>query len=490
MQYQYGGKTGTYAAGGIAIAGGYLYTIVSSAAVQITQNPISNLTTSVTYSTGVANINGVAADANQNVFVSTSTSSVKKIAFGSGGTLSATWGTLPSANIGASICIDTSSNVYVGTTTGNIYKFTSSGGSSPVLYKALGAGSVTRLAIDPAGVIYALWGATTMYSIASVGATEVVVASGYTMYGIGTDNVAGHSYTLQSYPTNYMYGYGSTFPATGLSGSWANNCMAYEPTTNSMFIGTSTAGIIQVSLGTTVVPSLTSGKIVDFTAISSSANKQIDVTTSLNVYNGLTVGGAIKGGSLTIGTLAIDTLGNISNSSTVSYTVLGGSVQCAGPFSVTGSAGGAGIDMCNSGITNASYLNLQYGGSMFGSNTGILYVTNGTGGVQMAANGTAWTSASDSRMKTVLSNVSSATSNLSTITPVYYRFNEDIHETKRIGVIAQEVVRVFPELVNVPSDPTQMMSIDYSGFAAPLIAAVKELSARLSNVEAQLAART
>jgi len=93
-------------------------------------------------------------------------------------------------------------------------------------------------------------------------------------------------------------------------------------------------------------------------------------------------------------------------------------------------------------------------------------------------------------MKTVVSNLSNATELLSGITPVYFTYNEDPGKKQHVGVLAQEVLPVFPDIVASNADPTAMMGVDYGAFAAPLITAIKELSARLSNVEARLAATT
>ena len=123
------------------------------------------------------------------------------------------------------------------------------------------------------------------------------------------------------------------------------------------------------------------------------------------------------------------------------------------------------------------------------SNTNF-YCVNASNGTYVAKGGSSWTTGSDSRMKTVLSNITNATEMLSSITPVYYTYNEDSSKKRRVGVIAQDVLSAFPEIVVVNPDPNEMMGVDYSSFAGPLIAAVKELSARLSNVEAMLAAVT
>jgi hypothetical protein len=52
-----------------------------------------------------------------------------------------------------------------------------------------------------------------------------------------------------------------------------------------------------------------------------------------------------------------------------------------------------------------------------------------------------------------------------------------------IGVIAQEVEKVFPELVM--TDEQGLKRVEYSGLIAPLIEAVKELDDRLRRLEAR-----
>jgi hypothetical protein len=52
-----------------------------------------------------------------------------------------------------------------------------------------------------------------------------------------------------------------------------------------------------------------------------------------------------------------------------------------------------------------------------------------------------------------------------------------------IGVIAQEVEKVFPQLVS--TDEQGRKQVDYSGLIAPLIEAVKELDDRLCMLEAR-----
>ena len=63
---------------------------------------------------------------------------------------------------------------------------------------------------------------------------------------------------------------------------------------------------------------------------------------------------------------------------------------------------------------------------------------------------------------------------------------EDAKEQPGIGVIAQEVEKVFPELVT--TDEQGRKKVEYEGLIAPLIEAVKELDDRVRTLEAEIAA--
>jgi hypothetical protein len=71
---------------------------------------------------------------------------------------------------------------------------------------------------------------------------------------------------------------------------------------------------------------------------------------------------------------------------------------------------------------------------------------------------------------------------------VTWRWREDappdVQSKPGIGVIAQDVEAVFPELVRI--DDRGFKTVNYQGLIAPLIEAVKELDDRLRAVEARL----
>jgi trimeric autotransporter adhesin len=81
-----------------------------------------------------------------------------------------------------------------------------------------------------------------------------------------------------------------------------------------------------------------------------------------------------------------------------------------------------------------------------------------------------------------------ATAKIHRLRGVTWEWREEApEEAKRqpgMGVIAQDVERVFPQLVE--TDEQGHNRVDYNGLIAPLIEAVKELDDRLRAVEARL----
>jgi trimeric autotransporter adhesin len=61
---------------------------------------------------------------------------------------------------------------------------------------------------------------------------------------------------------------------------------------------------------------------------------------------------------------------------------------------------------------------------------------------------------------------------------------DDAKEQPGMGVIAQEVEKVFPELVT--TDDQGRKKVEYEGLIAPLIEAVKELDERVRALEAAI----
>lgn len=94
---------------------------------------------------------------------------------------------------------------------------------------------------------------------------------------------------------------------------------------------------------------------------------------------------------------------------------------------------------------------------------------------------TAFFYTSDRRLKTDMTPLTSAREKLAQLTG--YRFVWKDSQKKDIGVIAQEVEKVFPEIVH--TDPkTGMKAVEYGNLVAPIIEAIKELS-RIADLHAE-----
>jgi hypothetical protein len=81
--------------------------------------------------------------------------------------------------------------------------------------------------------------------------------------------------------------------------------------------------------------------------------------------------------------------------------------------------------------------------------------------------------------------VSSVMSRLRRVRGVSWQWADQRHPSYRpgrqLGVIAEEVEAVFPDLVSVAPDGYRQ--VDYHGLVAPIIEALKELDARLQALE-------
>lgn len=82
---------------------------------------------------------------------------------------------------------------------------------------------------------------------------------------------------------------------------------------------------------------------------------------------------------------------------------------------------------------------------------------------------------SDKRLKENIIPLTGGLTKLDAITPVSFRFISDTTHTERLGVIAQEVEKVYPQAVINGSDGFK--KVDYPALVPVLIQAVKELRA-------------
>ena len=119
-------------------------------------------------------------------------------------------------------------------------------------------------------------------------------------------------------------------------------------------------------------------------------------------------------------------------------------------------------------------VDIVYSGNIVNTNSAT---TNTIGGATIGpsgnVSGTDFTATSDRRLKCQISTISNALDTVKTLRGVYFT---RLGETKRsIGVIAQEVEEVLPEVVH----GDDMKSVSYGNMVGLLIEAVKELSEKM-----------
>lgn len=118
------------------------------------------------------------------------------------------------------------------------------------------------------------------------------------------------------------------------------------------------------------------------------------------------------------------------------------------------------------------------GNFMIGRPALVAFQINSVGNATLAG---VLTQNSDIRLKKNITTLENSLEKISKLNGVTYYWKDSTRDIKRqIGVIAQEVEQVLPELVNM--DDKGVKSVNYAGIVAPLIEAVKELSHKIDTL--------
>jgi hypothetical protein len=123
-------------------------------------------------------------------------------------------------------------------------------------------------------------------------------------------------------------------------------------------------------------------------------------------------------------------------------------------------------------------------GPYLGGVTNFLISAGAATGVYL--NGTAatsWTSASDERLKDIIEPISNAVAKVGSLRAVIGKFKFDELNTRKPFLIAQDVQSVLPEAVDA-SNPDKL-GVAYTDVIPLLVAAIKELTARVQTLEAK-----
>jgi len=113
--------------------------------------------------------------------------------------------------------------------------------------------------------------------------------------------------------------------------------------------------------------------------------------------------------------------------------------------------------------------------------------TNGSGGVQLSSGATAWAAMSDERLKDIIEPITNAVDKVSTLRAVIGKYKVDEADKRRAFLIAQDVLAVLPEATSMSTisldDPEEYLAVQYTEVIPLLVAAIKELTARIETLE-------
>ena len=119
---------------------------------------------------------------------------------------------------------------------------------------------------------------------------------------------------------------------------------------------------------------------------------------------------------------------------------------------------------------------------------GSFYVTNSGIGVYLANGGTSWTAQSDERTKTALVPFTNALDKVSTLRTGTGRYLTDAASVSRSFMIAQDVLEVLPEAVDVGEDEQGTLGLRYTEVIPLLTAAIQELKVIVDAQAVEIAA--
>ena len=113
-----------------------------------------------------------------------------------------------------------------------------------------------------------------------------------------------------------------------------------------------------------------------------------------------------------------------------------------------------------------------------------LYITNYSGGVYLTQGATSWTANSDIRLKNINSHIENAVEKLSTLQTINFSYKDDKFKKQNLGLIAQEVEKIFPELID--KNNNGMLGVRYTELVPVLIKAIQEQQIEINELKLKI----
>ena len=116
-----------------------------------------------------------------------------------------------------------------------------------------------------------------------------------------------------------------------------------------------------------------------------------------------------------------------------------------------------------------------------------------TAGPYVAAGGTSWTNSSDERLKNITGEIQNGLSKVCSLRAAEFTWKDDASNKPQVGLIAQDVQSVLPEVISLTTkynseDKTEYLGVSYTETIPLLVAAIKELSAQVTTLQTQVTA--
>jgi hypothetical protein len=257
----------------------------------------------------------------------------------------------------------------------------------------------------------------------------------------------------------------------------ADGATANATSTNSIYLGANTKALASGD---------TNEIVIGYNATGLGSNTAVLGNSSITT--------TVLQGNVGIGTTAPSSILSVGGAG-----VSGAAIYAAGNLygvyaSDVGSSGGYGVYAVGGSI--------GYGVYASGGNYGIYAVGSGSSGYGVYASGGSgndfygghgeytnssgqWINYSDRRLKTDIVPLSDSLSKIEMLTPVSFKWKDTatMGSQENIGLIAQDVQPVFPELVS--ENASGMLGLNYAGFVSPIIGAIKEQQQEIELLKTQ-----
>ena len=93
------------------------------------------------------------------------------------------------------------------------------------------------------------------------------------------------------------------------------------------------------------------------------------------------------------------------------------------------------------------------------------------------------TAFSDKRLKTDIKPITNSLDKVMQMQGVYYKRNDVENARRQVGVLAQDMEAILPEVVLTADDEIQTKSVDYGKLTSVLIEAIKELKIEIDELK-------